>query len=66
MTRVYSFDFRHPDGDIYRIRGAGQTKKQAVADAARRFQEIHGVPMFGVDMRTATFIPEKDRGEEGL
>ena len=66
MSRVYSFDFRQPDGDIYRIRGKGTTKAAARADAAKRFETIHGLEPFAVDERTATFVPEKQRGPDGI
>jgi len=66
MTRVYSHDYRHPDGDIIRIRGAGHTKAQAREDGARHFEKIYGVPPAAVDERTAVYIPPSDRGPTGL
>lgn len=66
MTRVYSFEIRHPDGDIYRIRGIGNTKKVARGRAAYRFQKIHGVDGNPEPANRGRFVPEKDRGPEGI
>lgn len=64
--RVYSFDIRHPDGDIYRIRGRGNSKTQARVDAGHRFREIHGVRGYPRPAKDGVYVPESERGPEGL
>lgn len=64
--RVYSFDIRHPNGEIFRIRGAGNSKMKARLHAGERFERIHGVKGYPQPAAKGVFVPESERGPEGL